>query len=142
MRTIHTVALLSILGAANASADIGCRAQVAAAAGSQYGYEREKAAAIENERREAASSDVLGKCIGGITSVVVAPAFPSLGDIFNQAANRVCRVASDKLRQGATLPSPGVPGIPTTSIPVPIISQPSVLPRPATNEGFWNKIWR
>lgn len=144
MRTIHTTTFVALLAlTSNATAQVTCRAQAAATAGAQSGYERDKVAAIENERREGASSDVLSKCIGGITSVVVAPAFPSLGDIFNQAANRVCRVAGDRLRQAATLPAPpGFPGVPTTSIPVPILRQQPLTPPPVSNDSFWNKIWR
>ena len=73
-----------------------CRSGSAAAAGSQSGYERDKQAAQQTAQSERSSSDILGKCVGGITSVLTAPQFPSLSDIFDQIKNKVCQIASDQ----------------------------------------------
>lgn len=119
-----------------------CRVAEAAEAGSRVGFERDRAAAIENEQRESASSSVIGKCVNGITSVIVVPTFPSLSDIFAQAVNRVCRVANDKIRQASSLPSLAVGGLPSTTIPLPTRPGPSIPVPPAPQESFLSRIWR
>ena len=138
---IYGALLLASIVTGTALAD-NCGPRAAAAAGSRAGLERDRAAAIENEQRESASSSVIGKCVGGISSVVVVPTFPSLSDIFAQAANRVCRVASDKIRQASSLPTLGVPGMPTTSIPLPVTQLPYAPAAPAPQDTFWSRIWR
>ncbi|UUZ54072.1 hypothetical protein LP419_37500 [Massilia sp. H-1] len=93
-------------------------------------------------KSESASSDMIGKCVGGITSVVVVPTFPSLSDIFARAGDRICHVASDRLRDATTLPPltvPGMPGLPGTAIPVLPFAAPIAPPAPA---NFWERIWR
>lgn len=74
-----------------------CRSGSAAAQGSQSGYDRDKQAAQQSAQSERSSSDILGKCVGGITSVLTAPQFPSLSDIFDQIKNKVCQIASDQV---------------------------------------------
>ncbi|WP_262404505.1 hypothetical protein [Xanthomonas oryzae] len=74
-----------------------CRSGSAAAQGSQSGYDRDKQAAQQTAHSERSSSDILGKCVGGITSVLTAPQFPSLSDIFDQIKNKVCQIASDQV---------------------------------------------
>lgn len=126
----------------SAPATSACPAETAARIGGQQGYARDKLAAIEIEKRESASSETLGKCIGGITSVVTVPAFPSLADILTRAGDKICRVATDKLREAVAIPGMHVPGLPTTSIPVTVVPPPA-LPRPATPPAsFWERVWR
>ncbi|MCC7005932.1 MAG: hypothetical protein IT497_04735 [Ottowia sp.] len=74
-----------------------CRSGNAAARGSQQGYERDKQAAEQVAKTEQSSSDILGKCVGGITGVLTAPQFPSLSDIFNQVQNKVCQIARNQI---------------------------------------------
>jgi hypothetical protein len=139
---VIAVAVLACAGACATAQSAICRSEAAAIQGGQYGYNRDKNAAVENESRENASSELVGKCIGGITSVVVVPAFPSLGDIFSRAADKVCHVATARIRDAATLPSlPTLPGIPTTGIPVPVI-MPAPRPTPVASGDFWSRIWR
>ncbi|CAH2783975.1 MAG: hypothetical protein PPHEESC_1811 [uncultured Paraburkholderia sp.] len=71
-----------------------CRSGSAAAQGSQSGYDRNKQAAQQTAQSERSSSDILGKCVGGITSVLTAPQFPSLSDIFDQIKNKVCQMVN------------------------------------------------
>lgn len=126
-----------------ASSYAACRSEAAAIQGAQYGYNRDKTAAIENEKRENASSNVLGRCVGSISSILVVPVFPSLGDIFTKAAEKACRVASDKIREATKIPTLEVPGVPTTAIPIQFpITPPPAPGKKDTTGTFWNRIWR
>jgi hypothetical protein len=138
-----------------------CRAQKAAELGSKAGYLRDKTAAEEMEKRASESSDVLAKCIKGITTVTVVPTFPSLTDIFTGVMEKACKVSIDKVRAalppgisgipvipGPTGPGdlvrpvPGVPGVPSarTAIPSPIAGPP---PEPTSKSAeLWKRIWR
>ncbi|APO88911.1 hypothetical protein AB8807_22330 (plasmid) [Xanthomonas campestris pv. olitorii] len=93
---VRALFLLLLCSAASVQAAT-CRSGSAAAAGSQSGYERDKQAAQQTAQSERSSSDILGKCVGGITSVLTAPQFPSLSDIFDQIKNKVCQIASDQV---------------------------------------------
>jgi hypothetical protein len=142
-----------------------CRAQKAAELGSKAGYLRDKNAAEEMEKRASESSDVLAKCIKGITTVTVVPTFPSLSDIFAGVMEKACRVSIDKVR--AALPPamsgvpviPGLPGVPTgpgdlirpapgipgmPSAPAGVASRIGVPPLdpPAKSAELWKRIWR
>jgi len=140
-RIVCAALLIAVNQAAPAwSAD--CRSETAAKAGAQQGYERDKNAAIETEWRESASSDVIGRCIGGITSIIVVPTFPSLQQIFAQAAQKMCNVARDKIREAATIPSGGIPGLPTTSIPIPVTSAPQTTTEADSKDHYWSRMWR
>lgn len=142
MKVHHGIAL-ALIASVCASSHSACRSEAAAIQGAQYGYNRDKTAAIENEKRESASSNVVGRCVGGISSILVVPVFPSLGDIFNNAAEKACRVASDKIREATQIPTMEIPGVPTRSIP---IQFPIVPPPPPSqtdpNSTFWSRIWR
>jgi hypothetical protein len=143
MKSQHriAVAVLACAGACAGAHSATCRSEAAAVLGGQNGFSRDKNAAVENENRENASSELVGKCIGGITSVVVVPVFPSLGDIFSRAADKVCHVASARIRDAATLPAPAIPGLPTTGIPIPVTA-PAPRPAPLAASDFWSRIWR
>ncbi len=141
MKISQHIALCALVVATGPSLGATCPPEAAARLGAQNGYNRDKNAAIDTEKRENASSETIGKCIGGITSVIVVPAFPSLSDIFARAADKVCHVASDKIREATTLPGFTVPGLPTTSIPVRLL--PPVAPiAPVTPPSLWERIWR
>lgn len=142
-----------------------CRAQKAAELGKEAGFLRDKAAAEEMEKKASESSDVLAKCIKGITTVTVVPTFPSLTDIFAGVMEKACKVSIDKVR--AALPPgmsgipiiPGLPGAPTgpgdlirpvpgiPGIPPAPTAIPSriggVAPEPASKSAeLWKRIWR
>lgn len=81
-----------------------CRAATAAAAGRDAGYEQARKAADAWADREGQASDILQDCLSGIRDIsVTLPSFPSLADLINQAINKVCRAAVDKVND--TLPS-------------------------------------
>lgn len=142
MKPNRTIVLAFAAALAPPMVFAACPAETAARNGAAQGYNRDRTAAIETEKRESASSEMLGKCIGGITSVIVVPTFPSLGDIFARARDKVCHVASDRIREATSIPGFGMPGLPSTSIPVPIIpSQPQTVPASAST-NFWERIWR
>ncbi|GGM25668.1 hypothetical protein ACFQDN_22050 [Pseudomonas asuensis] len=74
-----------------------CRSGEAAERGGQKGYDRDKQAAQETADRDRSSSDILGKCIGGITAVTTAPQFPSLAEIWEAIKDKVCAIASNQV---------------------------------------------
>ncbi len=143
--TIAVLTLSTLLVAVNAQA--ACRAVEAAKLGSEAGLARDNAAAVQAAEQERSNSDILGKCITGVTSIQVMPTFPSLMDIFNQAATRMCRLANNAIPRPLSS-VPGVRGsisnfgITTPSIP---IANGVLNPRPqhpAQPSDFWSKIWR
>lgn len=141
-----------------------CRAQRAAELGKEAGYLRDKTAAEEMEKRASESSDVLAKCIKGITTVTVVPTFPSLTDIFAGVLEKACKVSIDKVRAALppgmsgvpvipglpgvprgpgdlVRPVPGIPGVPTapTVVPSRIGGTPPEVP--SKSAELWKRIW-
>ena len=158
MRTKILITALAVVCTASASA-APCRAQKAAEAGSKAGYSRDKVAAEEMEKRTSESSDVLAKCVKGITTVTVVPTFPSLADIFAGVVEKACRVSIDKVRSalppgmGSVPVIPGLPGVPTKpgDLEVPVPRMPvaaparvggAPLPPAAKSEDLWKRVWR
>jgi hypothetical protein len=80
MKTAIGILTLSLLLTLDAKAN--CRVADAARIGSEAGLARDKAAAMQTAEQERKSSDILGRCISGITSIQVVPMFPSPMDIF------------------------------------------------------------
>lgn len=142
-----------------------CRAQKAAELGSKAGYQRDKTAAEEMEKKASESSDVLAKCIKGITTVTVVPTFPSLTDIFTGVMEKACKVSIDKVR--AALPPgmsgipvipglpgvpagpgdlirtvPGIPGVPAAATGIPSRIGGSAPEQPSKSAELWKRIWR
>lgn len=75
-----------------------CRSGQAANAGSQAGYEQAKRASDVWAERERSVSDELQDCLARIrTTRISLPSFPSLSDLLNQVADRVCQAAVDKI---------------------------------------------
>lgn len=142
-----------------------CRSQTAAVAGSRSGYDRDKVAATQVEQKESQSSDVVGRCVSGITAISVVPTFPSLSDIFNAVVERACTVAIDRIRDvsvsvasgipavgdtpgSPSLPSwpslsgmPGSSGSPASPASTPLSTAPATT-APATITDLWRAIWR
>jgi len=141
-----------------------CRAQKAAELGSKAGYSRDKTAAEDMEKKASESSDVLAKCVKGITTITVVPTFPSLADIFTGVMEKACKVSIDKVRDALprgmpgipvipglpgvparpgdlVLPIPGVPGVPSPTAGVPGRIG-GVAPAPVSKSAeLWKRIW-
>jgi len=99
-RSLLTIVFMTACVYTGAASAAPCRMAEAAIKGSQSGYERDTTAAIETAEKDMSASDVLGKCVGGISAVVNAPTFPSLSALFDQVFDRVCRAARNEV-QGA-----------------------------------------
>lgn len=75
-----------------------CRSGQAASVGSQEAYEQAKKASDVWAERERTVSDELQDCLSRIrTTSINLPTFPSLGDLMNQVAERICQAAVDKI---------------------------------------------
>lgn len=75
-----------------------CRSGSAASEGSKIGFQREADAANAQANSNKTSSDTIGKCVSGITSIkVTVPTFPSLDDIYKEVEDKVCQAASDAI---------------------------------------------
>jgi len=141
---IGMLALVALLASPQARAN--CRAADAAKAGGDAGLARDQAAATETANNESANSDTLGKCINGITSIVVAPTFPSLTSIFEAATTKMCKLASDNIPRVPPIdPATVIPllsnGVPPTPLATPG-DHPSTPETPVSSSSFWSKIWR
>jgi TraL protein len=138
--------LVTLLASAGVQAN--CRAADAAKVGGDAGLARDQAAATATAESERINSDTLGKCISGITSIVVVPTFPSLMSIFEAAATKMCKLASDAIPRlppigpglGTPLSSSDIiPATAPLAISVDLRSPPAVTAPPS---DFWSKIWR
>ncbi|MEQ1968073.1 hypothetical protein ABLA30_13820 [Xenorhabdus nematophila] len=76
-----------------------CRTNTAALAGAQSGYKYEVNAINSQAEYSRSSSDMIGKCIGGITGVRLDMTFPDLSDIWRQAVDKICRTASNAISE-------------------------------------------
>lgn len=75
-----------------------CRSGEAAQAGSDAGYEQARKADEAWAERERTVSDQLQDCLARIrTTSISLPTFPSLQDILNQVAEKICQTAVDKI---------------------------------------------
>lgn len=135
-----------------------CRIGTAASQGSQNAYQRDAQAAQETAQRERSSSDILGKCVAGVTGVITAPQFTSLSDIFAQVKNKVCRIASDQVNGAVSDVNSQIGGVMSgitgqinnTGIgqvigSVPAVGGPVIQPVPAgspQSATFWSNIWK
>ena len=143
---IGILALVALL--ASAGAQGGCRAADAAKIGRDAGLVKDQAAATATADNEKTNSDTLGKCISGITSIIVVPTFPSLMSIFDAAATKMCKMASDAIPRVPNLNlAAGIPVVPGGIVPAPgQVSIPvNISPAaaiPAESSDFWSKIWR
>lgn len=149
MKSIIRIFVLVAL-VTSSGAQANCRAADAAKAGGDAGLARDQAAANATANNERTNSDTLGKCISGITSIVVVPTFPSLMSIFDAAASKMCKLASDAIpRVPPISPFPGNPwpsiavAPATASAPVPVLNNARAVPaKTAPPSDFWSKIWR
>ena len=143
---IAALALVALLASAGAQAS--CRAADAAKVGGDAGLARDQAVATATADNEKTNSDVLGKCVSGITSIIVVPTFPSLMSIFDAAATKMCKMASDAVPRVPNLNlAAGIPVIPGGIVPapgqvsIPVNISPAA-PIPPASSDFWSKIWR
>lgn len=75
-----------------------CRSGDAAQVGSNAGFEQAKRADEAWAKRERTVSDQLQSCLARIrTTSISLPSFPSLQDILNQVAEKICQTAVDKI---------------------------------------------
>lgn len=155
----RTFIVLILCLSASVQAAVNCRSATAAAQGSQTGYQRDTQAAEQTAQKERNSSDILGKCVGGITGVITAPQFPSLSDIFNQIKDKICQIAIDQINNtvnGATNQINGAMNGITGSINgqinntgigqivgnVPQVSGPVIQTSSTQSSSFWSNIWK
>jgi TraL protein len=90
--------ITSMLLAISSVADAGtCRSGDAAIIGAQAGYENEINQINKQSDNSKTSSDLMGKCISGVTGVIVMPTFPDLGAIWQEMIDKVCKTASDRI---------------------------------------------
>lgn len=146
------VALAFAISAAGASA-APCRSQTAATRGGQAGYEADRRGADQTEQQDRSASDILGRCVAGITGVATIPTFPSLASIFEQIKNEICRIASQQVHQAVGNVSIQIDnamrGIPTqghvVTVPItPVANASTASPdsAPTSTPDFWRRIWR
>lgn len=132
-----TILVAALLVSLNASAAT-CRSQTAAMAGSHTGYSRDEDAATRVEQKESESSDAVGRCISGITTITVMPTFPSLSDIFDSVLTRACTVAIDRIRNpggSGSVAMPGWPSWPSLSSSPAVPGGPSAPTSPTYSGG-------
>ena len=145
-----------------------CRSGEAAMRGGEAGLARDQDAADSTETAEKLSSDILGKCIGGITGIFGTTAFPDLSAIWQMIKDKVCSIASSQVRgvvsqvqgeingvmsevNGAVTDAVNGTGVNDTGMGTVIgsgdthISGPSVQNTKSsgsTDSAFWNDIWK
>ena len=138
-----------------------CRSGEAAMRGGEAGLSRDQSAADSNETAEKTSSDILGKCIGGITGIFGTTSFPDLSAIWQMIKDKVCSIASSQVRgvvsqvngeiNGAVTDTINQTGVNDTGMGTVIssgdtnISGPSVQNTKSsgsTDSAFWNDIWK
>ena len=157
--SVRTIVIASLLlGSAASGQAATCRSSTAATQGSQAAYQRDVQAAQQTAQRERSSSDILGKCIAGVTGVITAPQFPSLSDIFDQIKNKVCQIASDQVNGAVSDVNGQIGGVmngingqinntgigqvigPVPTVGGPVLQQANAgSPQAAT---FWSNIWK
>ncbi|MCU1738070.1 MULTISPECIES: hypothetical protein [unclassified Pseudomonas] len=107
MKIVVSALLLLVCMSANVNAAT-CRSGEAAVRGSESGYDEDKKAAEQTVEDELSFSDVLEKCVGGVTGIKAGPTYgPSeiFGDWAEKIFNQVCSLARDKINDtvdGAT----------------------------------------
>ncbi|UST77169.1 hypothetical protein [Pseudomonas siliginis] len=99
MKLAISIFILSVCLSANVYA-VTCRSGEAAVRGSQSGYEEDKKAAEATVENDLSFSDILGKCVGGVTGIKAGPTYgPSetFGDWADKIFKQVCSIARDKI---------------------------------------------
>jgi hypothetical protein len=94
---VSAISLTCLMVASTPAAAGSCRSGLAASRGSQTGYERDRKGADQTEQQDRSASDILGRCVSGITSVATIQQFPSLSEIYEQIKTQVCKVASEQV---------------------------------------------
>ncbi|WP_137808421.1 hypothetical protein [Pseudomonas sp. G(2018)] len=103
MKIVFSALLLLFCMSANVNAAT-CRSGEAAVRGSKSGYEEDKKAAEQTVEDELSFSDVLEKCVGGVTGIKAGPTYgPSetFGDWAEKIFKQVCSLARDKINDVA-----------------------------------------
>lgn len=160
-RLMLAAAMAGALWTTQASA-VTCRSGTAAVQGGQAGYGNDTRKADETEQKDRSSSDILGRCVSGVTGILTIPTFPSLSDIFNAVKEQVCRIASaqvheavgsvtgqiDEALRGVNDTARQIPGQGgSVIVPVPVTPPVGINAAPAANSSsslsdYWQRIWR
>ncbi|MDH4845057.1 hypothetical protein E8E71_14900 [Pseudomonas sp. BN605] len=93
-RALLVVLLISSAVTAHAAT---CRSGEAAVRGGEAGLARDQDAADTNQTAAQTSSDILGKCVGGITGIFSTTSFPDLSAIWQMIKDKVCSIASSSV---------------------------------------------
>lgn len=99
MKIVFSAFLLLVCMSANVYA-VTCRSGEAAVRGSQSGYEEDKKAAEQIVENELSFSDILEKCVGGVTGIKAGPTYGSsetFGGWAEKILKQVCSIARDKI---------------------------------------------
>ena len=97
MKTGREIMLALLMVACSTAQSATCRSGDAATIGGKVGYEKDKQAATQMAQKENSASDILGKCVSGVTSIQTTPQFPSLSDIFEQVKQKICKAVTDEI---------------------------------------------
>ncbi|AXQ51012.1 hypothetical protein DZC31_30350 (plasmid) [Stenotrophomonas rhizophila] len=103
MKTAFSALLLLLCMSVNLNAAT-CRSGEAAVRGSNSGYEEDKRAAEQTVQDDLSFSDVLEKCVGGVTGIKAGPTYgpsESFGDWAELIFKQVCNIARDKISEVA-----------------------------------------
>jgi TraL protein len=91
------VTCLMVLAIANGAHAATCRSAEAALRGGEVGLKRDQDAADQTVLADRTSSDILGKCVGGITGIMGTTSFPDLSQIWEMIKDKVCSIASSQV---------------------------------------------
>jgi len=133
---VSSLLLAATCGSATAAT---CRAGSAAAQGAQHGYERDMGVAAEETKKNMERTDMLQQCVGGISSLGVTNAFPSLGDQINQQINKICYAVRSKIY---SIGSVGMGKINDVTGGMAQVSPVSTGGGAPSSSDIWKTLWR
>lgn len=96
MKKLNLFTVLALVAVFDVSAAT-CRSGTAASKGAEAAYEKEVNAINKQSENSKSSSEIIGKCISGVTGVIVMPTFPDLSGVWEQMINKICKTASDQI---------------------------------------------
>lgn len=95
--SILPAALMLLLTSFDSFSATTCRSAEAASAGAESGYQYEVNTINQQAENSKTSSEIIGKCISGITGVNLSVPYPDLSDVWKQVVNKVCQTASQSI---------------------------------------------
>lgn len=114
-----------------------CRSGEAAARGGQVGYERDTKAAEETAKKTASWSDVLSKCVGGMSGVFNGGAFPSIEGELQKLKDKICGAAREQVAKATSGINGAIGGATGGTVGV-----TPTLPGGNASDEFWSEVWR